>query len=141
MDEKTPAQERALFGLISLNVIASVFHYAHYFVYFRTYPNELDWLSPPRVDLVWFLITAVGVVGYLLFKRHRYLWSFPLLYLYAILGLGSLGHYLLAPMAAHSIGTNLLIWSEATVAGILLLYVIRLHVYAHRDGDDGMVFQ
>ena len=140
MDEKAPAQERALFVLISLNVIASVCHYVHYFVYFRAYPNEPDWLSPPRVDLVWFLITIVGVTGYLLFKRHRYLWSFPLLYLYGVLGLGSLGHYLLAPMAAHSFGMNLLIWSEAIAAAVLLVYVLRLQLHVRRNGD-GMVFQ
>jgi hypothetical protein len=140
MDEKAPAQESALFTLISFNVIASVLHYAHYFVYFRAYPTDPDWLSPPKVDLVWFLITIVGVSGYLLFKRRRYTLSFVLLYVYGLLSLGALGHYVSAPMEAYSLSMNLLICSQAVAAAALLVYVIWLQIHGHKDGDK-MVFQ
>ena len=135
MEERTLAHERALFALISINVVASVLHYVHYFVYFRAYTTHADWLSPPRVDLVWFLITVVGVTGYLLFKRHRYPWSFLLLYVYGFLSLGALGHYVLAPMAAHTFSMNLLIWSQTLAAAALLIYVIWLQLHLHKDRD------
>ena len=140
MTERTSTHERSLLVLISINVAASMLHYAHYFIFYNAYPNETAWLSPPRVDLVWFIVSFIGVMGYVLFKRQRFTWSFLVLYLYGLLGLASLSHYALAPMAAHTFATNVLILSSAGAAAVLLIYVVWLQTHLHRNGD-GVVFQ
>ena len=45
------------------------------------------------------------------------------LVVYAALGLDSLGHYMVAPMSAHSLAMNASILSEAAAAAILLIYL------------------
>lgn len=111
-----------------VNIAASLFHYLHNMIYFHAYPNEPDWLSPGRIDIAWLVITPLGVLGYLLYHWRRPGWSFALLYLYGLLGLGVLGHYLLAPMAAHTLAMNLSILLEAAAAVVLLGYVTVLLV-------------
>lgn len=140
MTDRTSTHERSLLVLITINVAASMLHYTHYFIFYSTYPNGTAWLSPPRVDLAWFAISIIGVIGYVLFKRHRFTWSFLCLYLYGLLGLASLGHYALAPVAAHTFAANVLILSSAGAAAVLLIYVVWLQLHLHRDGD-GVVFQ
>lgn len=140
MTERTSTHERSLLVLISINVAASMLHYSHYFISYNAYPNGTAWLSPPRVDLVWFIISVIGVMGYVLFRRHRYTWSFLFLYLYGLLGLAGLSHYALAPIAAHTFVTNVLIFSSASAAAVLLIYVVWLQTHLHRNGDR-MVFQ
>ena len=140
MNDRTSTHARSLLILVAINIAASMLRYTHYFIFYNAYPNETAWLSPPRVDLVWFVITFIGVLGYVLFKRHRFTWSFLCLYLYALLGVASLGQYALAPIAAHTFATNALILSQAGAAAALLIYVIWLQSHLHRDGDR-VVFQ
>jgi hypothetical protein len=48
-----------------------------------------------------------------------------LIALYALLGFDGLLHYLLAPLAAHSVAMNLTIWIEVAAAAALLAVTAR----------------
>jgi hypothetical protein len=107
--------------LLAANIVTSILHYVDNVVFFRHYP-EPTWLSPHLVDMAWFVMTPCGVAGYLLFLRGRRTAAFACLYLYAMMGLLVLGHYLIAPPWQVSFKINLFILAEAIAA--LLLGVV-----------------
>lgn len=126
MNERKTQPARWIFWILLLNVAASLFHYLHNMIYFDVYPNEPDWLSPGRIDMAWLVITPLGVLGYLLYRRRRPVPGLALLLIYGVAGLGVLGHYLLAPLSAHTFMMNLSIWFESLAAAVLLAAVCRL---------------
>ena len=105
---------------------ASLLHFAHNAEYLTDYPNLPAWLSRSQVYVAWLCITAVGVLGYILYRRGRQLAGFAVLAVYAALGFDGLLHYSRAPFTTHTMTMNLTIWSEVVAAGLLLITVIGL---------------
>ena len=102
---------------------ASFLHFSHNAIFLDSYPNMPAWLSPAGVYAAWLAVTAVGVAGYLLL-RAGYRWSgLVLLAAYGGLGLDSLTHYDLAPIAAHSFAMNMTILLDAATALLVLAAV------------------
>ena len=120
--------------MVALNLLASAFHYAHNVLFFDAYPNEPAWLSPGRIDLLWFVITPLAVAGYLLWRRGYGVGARFLLGGYGLIGLGVLAHYWLAPPSAHTLAMNASILIEALMAAWLLvcLAVLRPPACAQR---------
>jgi len=79
-----------------------------------------------EVYAAWLAMSAVGLTGWLLLVRGLPRTGLALLVVYAALGLGSLGHYLVAPLSAHSLAMNASILFEVAAAAILLIYLARL---------------
>jgi hypothetical protein len=110
--------------LLLLYVAASLVHFSHNAEYAQVYPNLPAWITRPGVYLTWLGITAVGLLGYLLYRsRHRAV-GVVLLVLYAAVGLDGLLHYTRAPMDAHTRAMNFTIWFEVAVAFVLLAYLV-----------------
>lgn len=116
---------RALLVLLLLAIGASALHYTHNAAFFDDYPNEPVWLSPQRIDLLWFVITPLGIAGYAWLCVGWRRLGFGALYLYSALGLAVLGHYWLAPPSAHTAMMNLTIALEAATAAVLGVYLVR----------------
>ena len=114
---------RALLVLLLLAIGASALHYTHNAAFFDDYPNEPVWLSPQRIDLLWFVITPLGVAGYAWLRTGWRRLGLGALYLYSALGLGVLAHYWLAPPSAHTATMNLTIGLEAATAAALGCYL------------------
>ena len=51
--------------------------------------------------------------------------GFLLLAVYAVFGMDSLGHYVLAPMSEHTLAMNTTILLEVTTAALVLMEVMR----------------
>jgi hypothetical protein len=102
---------------------ASLFHHVHNATFLSDYPNLPAWLSPAGVYAAWAVVTAVGVLGYLLLRLGHALAGLAFLGLYALLGLTGLEHYTRAPLAAHSHLMNLTIGCEVATAVLLLAVV------------------
>ncbi|BAU47889.1 hypothetical protein SVA_1321 [Sulfurifustis variabilis] len=115
--------ERTLQGLIALNLLASLFHYAHNAVFFDAYPNEPAWLSPGAVDLGWFALSVLAAAAYLAHRRGRRATARFSLLAYTIASLSVIGHYVLAPPRAHTFAMNASILFEAAAALALLGFV------------------
>ena len=94
--------------------VASLVHFTHNAEFLADYPNLPKSWSPAHVYLAWIWMTAVGVLGWLLLSRGLILVGLFALMLYAVLGLDSLGHYVLAPMSAHTAAMNATIENGAT---------------------------
>jgi len=113
-------------ALLLLYLAASLLHFIHNAEYVQAYPNLPAWITRSSVYLTWLGITAVGALGYWLYRSRRFVPGLVLLMLYAAAGLDGLLHYTRAPMGAHTHGMNFTIWFEVVVAAVLLMYLATL---------------
>src|SRR5204863_3655739 len=105
---------------------ASLFHYSHNAQFLADYPNLPAWLTRSEVYAAWAGVTAVGLAGYLLTTRGHRVAGLLVLTVYALIGFDGLGHYAVAPMAAHTLIMNVSIWLEvATAAAVVAAIVAR----------------
>jgi hypothetical protein len=128
-----PPGSRWLLPALLAYAAASLFHHVHNATFLGAYPNLPAWLSPAQVYAAWAVVTAVGVLGYLLLRSRHALSGLAVLGLYAVLGLAGLDHYARAPVAAHSHMMNLSIGCEVTTA-VLLLIVVAASLTARLHG-------
>ena len=119
------SEQHALPVLLVIYAVASLAHFIHNAEFLVDYPNlPKSWL-PAHVYFAWIGMTMVGVAGWFLLSRGLVLFGLLVLVVYAILGLDSLGHYILAPLSAHTVGMNATILAEVTAAGCVLCEVLR----------------
>jgi hypothetical protein len=104
---------------------ASLAHFAHNAVYLREYPNMPAWLTTAGVWTAFFAMTAIGVLGYCVYRFRSRAVGALMIAVYGTLGFGGLDHYVAAPVAAHSIVMNVTIATEAAAAATLLAYLAR----------------
>ena len=114
-----------LHKLLLLYGAASLVHFSHNAEFLADYPNLPASWSRADVYFAWIALTAVGVAGWLLLSRGFIIAGLLVLAAYAALGLDSLGHYLLAPLSAHTLAMNATILAEVTAAGLVLVEVGR----------------
>jgi hypothetical protein len=111
--------------LLLLYAAASLIHFVHNAELLKAYPNLPASWSRGDVYLAWIVLTLVGFAGWTLVSRGYQLTGLLFLAGYAALGLDSLGHYVLAPMAAHTLAMNGTILLEVTTAALVLFEVVR----------------
>ncbi|HEY0681334.1 MAG TPA: hypothetical protein VGD45_03295 [Steroidobacter sp.] len=116
---------RLLFVLTGLYAVASLIHFVHNAEFLDAYPGLPASWSRGAVYLAWLGMTAVGGAGAWLVYRGRELPGLALLAVYAVLGLDSLGHYVVAPLSAHTAMMNTTILLEVGAAGLVLVEVAR----------------
>jgi hypothetical protein len=101
--------------------IASLVHFIHNAEFLADYPNMPATWTRAGVYFVWAGMTLTGIVGWLLATRGYPVVGLLLVVLYAIAGLDSLGHYILAPMSAHTWAMNATILLEVCAAALVLV--------------------
>lgn len=119
------SNNRLLFLLLAVYATASLVHFVHNAEFLADYPGLPDSWTSGGVYLAWVAMTAVGALGALLVHRAREAMGLMLLAVYAALGMDSLGHYVVAPVSAHSSMMNTTILLEVGAATLVLLEVSR----------------
>ncbi len=114
-----------LFMLLLLFCACSLIHFVHNAEYVADYPNLPRTWSRMLVYQAWLGMTAIGLTGWLFYSRGYRIVGLLILAVYACFGLDSLGHYLLAPMGAHTMAMNSTILLEVTSAALVLVEVTR----------------
>jgi hypothetical protein len=114
---------RTLLFLTIVYGAASLLHFAHNAIFLRQYPNLPVWLTAGGVWAAWCGITAVGTLGYIVYRRVSRATGLIILAVYALLGFGGLDHYAVAPVSAHSIAMSTTIIVEVAAASALLIGV------------------
>jgi hypothetical protein len=104
---------------------ASLLHHIHNAEFLADYPNMPASLTPGTVYLAWTIETAVGVLGYVLFRAGYRLPGLALIALYAAAGFSGLDHYVVARFSAHTAAMHFTILMEVASAGLLLVAVFR----------------
>ncbi len=115
----------ALVPLMLAYGLASLLHFSHNAWFLRDYPNLPPGLTSGGVYAAFGVVAAVGVLGYLLYRRGHPRLGLTVIALYATLGFGGLDHYVVAPVDAHSGMMNATIAFEVAMAAILLVVVVR----------------
>lgn len=116
---------------------ASLLHFVHNALYIREYPNLPQWITPFGVYASWCAIAAVGVLGYWLYRKVSQAFGLLGIAIYALLGFGGLDHYVIAPIAAHSIAMNATIIAEVSAASALLIYLAHSYLTSRRQLGPG----
>lgn len=106
-----------LTGLLAAAVVVSVVHYADNYFNYEDFPLSDTLPNPSRglVAFAWFLFTAAGIAGFVLFRRRSYAVAALLLGFYAGSGLVGFGHYATEGM------TDAIWWRQAHVVADILL--------------------
>jgi hypothetical protein len=116
-----------LIALVLAHAAASLLHFIHNAAFLGDYPNMPAWISPAGIYGAWLAEAAIGALGVLLCWRGRSA-GLVLIAVYALLGLGGLDHYTLAPVSAHTVAMNATIWLETWTALALLGWIGALAV-------------
>jgi hypothetical protein len=124
----TRPKHRLLFLLLACYAMASFAHFVHNAEFLSDYPGLPASWSRGGVYLAWIGMTALGGLGAWLVYRGRETIGLMVLAVYAALGLDSLGHYVVAPLSAHSATMNVSILLEVGAAALVLLEVARYAV-------------
>jgi hypothetical protein len=111
---------RHMWFLLTVYFVASSAHFVHNAAYIAYYPNMPSWITPNRVYLAWLVVTTVGISGLVAVRLQLHAAAAVFIALYGALGLDGLAHYMLAMCSAHTVMTNVTIWSEA-ISGFCLL--------------------
>lgn len=108
---------RLLTALLATAVVVSVVHYADNYFNYDAFPQSESLPAPSRtlVGTSWFIFTAAGLAGYMLFRRREYAVASLLLGFYAGSGLVGFGHYATGGM------TDAVWWRQAHVVADILL--------------------
>ena len=115
------SSQGSLAALLLLYGAATLVHFIHNAEFLRDYPNLPATWTRAGVYGAWLGITAIGICGWLLLTRGYRLTGFLFLAAYAALGIDSLGHYVVAPMSAHTLAMNATILLEVTVAALVFI--------------------
>lgn len=115
---------KRLIALALLYMTASLIHFIHNAEFLADYPNLPQTWTRMSVYLAWLGMTALGAVGLLLVIRGLRMAGLLLIAVYSILGMDSLGHYVAAPMAAHTAAMNFTILLEVGTAAVVLIEVL-----------------
>jgi hypothetical protein len=119
------SSQPALLVLLLFYGAASLAHFAHNAELIAEYPNLPASWTRADIYLAWIALTSIGLAGWLLLSRGYRRLGLVVLAAYAALGMDSLGHYLLASLAAHSLAMNLTILANVAAAALVLVEVVR----------------
>jgi hypothetical protein len=89
----TPPSVATIGLVVGASVAVTAFHFTDNYVSIETYPQP-DWVSGAVVLISWPIFTAVGIAGYLLYRRGQFALANGFLLAYSYTGLSSLGHLL-----------------------------------------------
>lgn len=116
---------RLLLALLALYAIASLLHFIHNAENLADYPGLPPNWTRLGVYAAWLGLTGVGLIGAALVWRGRLVPGLTVVAIYALLGLDSFGHYVVAPLTARTAAMNLSILSEVGAAAAVLLETVR----------------
>ena len=114
---------RTLTVILGLAVVVSVVHYADNYFNYADFPEPTSGPAPSKglVGASWFLFTAAGLAGYVIFRRSGpTVAALVLLAFYSGSGLVGFGHYTVAG------ATDMPIWRQAHVVADIALGIAML---------------
>jgi hypothetical protein len=119
---------RALPFLLVAFAAASLIHFIHNAEFLTDYPGLPQTWTRAGVYGAWVGMIAIGLCGWLFVRAGYHVFGLVLIALCALGGIDSLGHYVVAPLSAHTAAMNATILLEVSAAMLLLLESLRLLV-------------
>jgi len=111
--------------LLLIYCAASLIHFIHNAEFLADYPGLPSSWTREGIYFAWAEMTAFGIAGWVLVSRGFSIAGLLLFAVYAVLGMDSLGHYVLAPLSDHSATMNSTILFEVIAGALVLAEVMR----------------
>ncbi|MDY6900096.1 MAG: hypothetical protein SWZ49_18760 [Cyanobacteriota bacterium] len=108
--------------LLIINIVITIFHYTDNFINFSKYPAP-EWMTPQSVYQSWFILTIIGITGYIFYLNNALWLAYTFLSVYSLTGMSSPGHYFFGEIESLSLKMHSFIWLDF-IAGILILSFI-----------------
>jgi hypothetical protein len=115
-------QQKILTAIMAVNFVSTWLHYTDNALFLELYPGPA-WFTTKGVFATIIIMTPVGLLGYWLYRRQSFLFSYIALGIYSITSVSSPGHYLFPMMHEMSLKMHGLIWSDA-ISGLSLIAFI-----------------
>src|ERR1700733_4123073 len=112
-------KQKVLAIIIGINIVSSLLHYLDNICFFSEYPDP-RWITPHFIDFFWVLMTPLACYGFYTYRTGASSRAFGAFYVYALMSLLVLGHYLYAPFEMIPFRIHLFIGLE-TIAALILL--------------------
>lgn len=116
---------KTLLVLLLIYGVASLIHFVHNAEFLTDYAEMPASWTRAGVYFAWIVLTIIGVAGWILVARGYQLAGLLFLAVYAVLGLDSIGHYVLAPLSDHTVIMNSTILLEVVAAALVLIEVVK----------------
>ncbi|MEA5595055.1 hypothetical protein [Rivularia sp. UHCC 0363] len=114
---------RLLLTLLIISTVITAFHYTDNFINFSSYPDP-EWLTPQSVYQSWFILTIVGIMGYILYLKNILWLAYVCLGIYSLTGMSSPGHYFFQTTETFSFKMYTLIWLDFIAGTLILGFII-----------------
>ena len=114
---------RLLLTLLIISTVITAFHYTDNFRKFSSYPDP-EWLTPQSVYQSWFILTIVGIMGYILYLKNILWLAYVCLGIYSLTGMSSPGHYFFQTTEMFSFKMHTLIWLDFIAGTLILGFII-----------------
>lgn len=130
------AASKRLAVLTLLYTAASLIHFIHNAEFLADYPGLPSSWTRAGVYAAWLGMACVGAIGLFLLTRGLTVFGLLAIGVYAVSGMDSLGHYVVAPFSAHTAAMNVTILLEVGTAMVLFVEVVKLalrRIYRERS--------
>jgi hypothetical protein len=105
--------------ILLISIVSTAIHFADNYWFIDRYPQP-SWITAPSIYQSWIILTAIGIVGYWLYKFKKFWLAYLCLIIYSLTGLASPGHYLYGSLSQFSPKMHLFIWTDG-LAGLAVL--------------------
>lgn len=122
MNAKASSQS-ALKLILLASVISTAIHFTDNYRFIEHYPQP-TWITASSIYQFWIILTAVGVIGYWLYRSRQFWFAYLCLSLYSLTGLASPGHYLYGSWSQFSFKMHLFIWTDAVTSSAVLGFAV-----------------
>lgn len=117
------AHQTLLLTLLIINVVITAFHYTDNFINFSQYPDP-EWITPESIYQSWFILTSIGIIGYILYLKNVLWFAYICLSIYSLTGILSPGHYFFQTTEIFSLKMHIFIWLDFIAATLILGFII-----------------
>jgi hypothetical protein len=122
-DARANRRLAVLTAVLGASLVSTAVHYTDNYIAFDSYPGS-DSISRIEVPISWVVLTAIGIAGYVLYRRGRYRPAHVLLGAYALTGLTTPLHYTEGSPADLTVWRNISIMGDGVIGAAVLAVVL-----------------
>lgn len=104
---------------LGASIFSTLIHYTDNYIQFDAYPQP-EWLEQALVFPVWAALTAIGIWGYVLYRRGEMRPAANRFMVHSVGGLSSLGHYLYGSFDDFTSQMHVLILADGATGALVL---------------------
>ncbi|MDQ3958176.1 MAG: hypothetical protein M3273_07635 [Actinomycetota bacterium] len=117
--------DRVLAPVLVASVVSTAIHYTDNYLFIEEYPQP-EWIEKSTIYSVWLMLTAVGAIGYWMYRTGWRVAAGACLLVYSYTGLSSLGHYFFGSFSDFTAKMHFFIWTDGLTGAAVLACALAL---------------